>query len=60
MQHEKSTHEAAWIMREIIEDYARQLSPSERVAFFKQLSKMTAARSRAKDEGADEDETLIN
>jgi hypothetical protein len=60
MQHAKLTHDAEWILREIIDDYARQLSPSERAAFFKELSKKTAERSRVKDEASREDSTFIN
>lgn len=60
MPHSDPSREAEWIVREIIDDYARGLDRTDRAVFLKRLVKLTTERLKLEDEASDEEPGQIN
>lgn len=54
------TREAEWIVREIIDDYARDLDRTDRAMFLSRLAKLIAERCDLEGEASDETAEQIN
>ena len=60
MPNSDPTQEAEWIVREIIDDYARDLDRTDRARFLHRLAILIAHRCEAEDEASDEETGQIN
>lgn len=60
MPYSDPSREAEWIVREIIDDYARSLDSTDRAVFLNRLVKLIAERCELEDEASDETAGQIN